>query len=536
MGSDSIKMVAFRGDSGTYSIKAMETYYAEGEILSNEYLNHLKRSIKSFLRDNRIKKAAFSFTISMNDGITINHLAALPIMKEKFLKKSILFEMEDAGVSSDLKDYYHKWEIINTSKQDNRYDILILGIKRDLINQISKIANIKYKIDHIELQPATIGRMVEGTRLVLDYGQESTRIFFFKDGKPFLIKTISLGGNDIDRVIMDKMGGLTRDELARIKQQTSIREKEQDENLDVLEEEIKESVYDLVEEIRRYTRSIELEYEIFFESIYYTGGLSNLLGLKDLFSSELAVQFKPMTISGLPGDSQLSSSETSIFFFAISAAMHKESSYLSNLDFTKLAKTQMDYSPVFITALCASLVLGAATMDISKKYDERLVDLDQYSYAQGTVITSMEDDLRIYDEQIKHNNRYVETINKLSGHNAWLSDILYVLTMETPEEVIVKSMRLVDGSVSITGYAKDYSSIAFISMALEKYGNVDINSVDNKLTEEITSQSGNVMTRGFKIVLTYDKGDRLIEDNIVQLVDLPVNMPESDENMDGDNK
>lgn len=516
IGHDTIKMVAFRGKNEAHGIKAMQLYYAVGDPFSAEYFESLKKGITTFLKNNDIKRAAFSFTISMGDDVSINHLARLPLMKKKFLRKSIKFELEDAGISENLSDYQHKWEIIDTNKLENRYTILILGIKKDLINQISSIPNLKYKVENLELQPVTIGRMVEDTRLVIDFGQESTRIFYYKDGVPTLMRAISVGGVDIDKVITKRRGDLSREELMEIKQAISLYQPEPGENLDPLQEEIKEIVTDLTEEVRMYIRSLELEYEVYFDVISYIGGLANMAGLKDYISSELAIEFQPLSILNVPGDVKLSDVEKGIFFPAISSAMHKDLSYLSDLQFANLVKSQIDFSTVFIATICASLVLNFAAIDINRRYDNKLAELNNLSYTQGSIVESLKSDLEIYSDKAIEDQQYINTINSLSGHNSWLSDILYVLTMETPEEVVVKNMTLQEGDIVIKGYAKDYSSVAFIVMSLEKYGDVSIQSVDNTVEDEIYSQSKSLMNRGFTIRLNYGEDKRLIDDSIIK--------------------
>jgi hypothetical protein len=86
---------------------------------------------------------------------------------------------------------------------------------------------------------------------------------------------------------------------------------------------------------------------------------------------------------------------------------------------------------------------------------------------------------------------------------------LYVLSVETPKEVVIKKIQLQDGQLKIDGYAENYSSVGFIAMSLEKHGTFTIDTITNVLSENYYSEKGTLMTRGFSGTLNYPKNSRL---------------------------
>lgn len=516
LGNESIKIVSLKGDVEPYSIKAMEIFYIEEGLSLDDYMYVLKKSIKKFTKENGIKKASLCFSIPINEEHTIEQFISLPLIKKKLLKKSVSYELEDSGLSESLGHYYHQWSIVNSDAKDNKNNILVLGVKRDLINKLSKIGNLKYKIEHVELQPLSLGRMVWGTKAVIDFGQKTTRIFSFKDGFPFLIKTISIGGSDFDQIIYDEYGDISKDELFEIKQRMNLKLENNNEDKNEAffraSKATNDKAVELIGEIKNYVRSVELQYDLFFQNIQYTGGTSNLMGLSELVRQEMMLDLRSLEISDLAENSELSIGESNLFFFAISTAMHKSKPYYPDLYFSKMAKTQIDYLSILIATICASLLINFTAIDINKKYDKKLEDINRLASQQSTVVFEMENEISRLNQDIETNNDYMNKINAISGQKKWLSDVLYVLSKETPKEAIVEHLQLKNGQLYITGYAQNYSTVGFIAMSLEKHGDLKIDTIQNELDAEVYSEKGSKMTRGFTITLTYSPNERFSND------------------------
>ena len=148
----------------------------------------------------------------------------MPIVDKKTLQKSLKYEIEEREITTNLDDVYYNWQISESvdDEPSTEYDVLLAVIEKRIIKEFAKLKTIKWKIENIELQPITVGRLVRGDSVAIDFGHEATRIYMYKDGNLSNLETINIGGKHLSEIISKEFKYKTEEEIEGIKYQSYI--------------------------------------------------------------------------------------------------------------------------------------------------------------------------------------------------------------------------------------------------------------------------------------------------------------------------
>ena len=540
LGEKYIKMAHVKTTKATINIKSVNYFTVDESLDAKEYAKYLKKCLKAFLKVNNIKFAILSFTIPANNKIANISFLEMPVLKKKLIKKNVNYEIESKEEIGNINDIYTKWTIVDASGEENMNRIMILSIRKEIIAELSTIAGIELKIDNIELQPITLGRGVTDDSMIIDFGHNETRIYVYKNKTLFLSSTIDFCGATINQMIRDEFDEeLTEEEIDRIKFQLYIGESPYEEGssenslinaIESVSRRINVKIIEVKEEIKRTLRALELQFELYINDVRLTGGLSNITGLKDFLSYELGVEAKDLNFFTLTDDSQMVQSEFNVFYSAVSASLYKHIPYMKDVNFGKLIGSQIDYSSITILILCASIITHVAMFKAHGKYDQRLGGLNEKIAIQTSQISQNQENINEFKNEIEGASSFIAKIEGLSNQNKWLSDVLYALSEDTPDEIIIYDLDLKDGKLVIKGYSKDYSDIGFIAMGLEKHGQVNIDSIENTIPNEIYTNKAKKMTKEFKITLTYS--GRMLDDVEIDKIESSVKREDSEKTIE----
>lgn len=500
LGTDSMKIISILDEVN--EIQAMEIFPLNNEFHSSDYIGEVKKNINAFCKKHNIKKATLNMSIPILDDVAFYKIITLPPLKKKLADKSIRYELEDSN-ELVLNNYYYKWNVAGENKEKKLQTLNVVGIDKSLINKIADIGTLKYKIDHLEVGFNTIGRNLHGNKIAIDFGHSSTRIYTYKEDIPFLFKTISISGKDIDLEIEKALNQkLSKDDLLEIKRAINLKQEEfENEKEKKIHELILKKIDELIEEIVRYVRSIEVQYDLYIEVVNYIGGLILINGFKEKLEDALMLDCVPLSVNSL--NDVLSKSEMSLFYNTLSVLSHKTNPYYSQLYFGKYVKKQMDYSSVFIATICACLLVQYAAIDVNRRYDEKIIEIQNLADHQNTRVVDLEQRIQTYNSMIQENENFVNQIYSMKDNKTLLSKMLYVLSEDTPKAISLIDIYLQEGQLNLEGYSEDYSSIGFLSKSLEEYGEFKIESISG-IEEEIYSENGRKMTQKFVASLTFD--------------------------------
>ncbi len=525
LGSYNIKIVTIKENADTFSIKNAETYRVDSKVESSEdYFVFLKDCIKNFTKKNKIMRASLNFNIPFDKNKSTVDIIDTPVVKNKILEKSIKYEIEEKEITDNIKSIYYKWDILDkgVKDDDNYYDIVIVTIKRNIVKELNKLRSLRWKINSIELQPITVGRLVQGDSVVVDFGHTSTRLYMYRDGKIDSVEEIDFSGSKINNIIrgMSNDGNDTDLKSRIFIVDEDILQDSIDEVVYECSTRVTQLVYDVVEEIKRTVRGFELKNNIMINKVYYIGEVSNILYFTETLSSELELDVSPLElITPVDGDEDME--DLKIYTIAGSGAIKDKYKYLPRLNFTSSIYGDMDIMPAIICLTCITITMNCMSYRIHKDIDGKIVEIKELRSTQESSIKSVQNDIDKAMSSKDKSERVISYIDELNNSKKWLSDIMFILPNTVTNEMVVTELDIKDGVVVVSGFAKNYSNIGFLAIELEKIGLVNIDTIDNDINKELyldelpESGDNTKMERFFKMTFRY-RNTLLNHDKVVQ--------------------
>ena len=235
---------------------------------------------------------------------------------------------------------------------------------------------------------------------------------------------------------------------------------------------IDEDINSMVTEIKRVIRMFELKTGQSVDNIYYFGQVSKMSILTSIIESELEMKLKPIEILDMDEEGLGS-------LYSIASLASMDPKLKDNTDFSKHIKPNVDYNSVIVILLTLALSTGLAFKVVSDKYQEEINSLNSIALTQQQTLMELTDDISSLNSRIANYDSFIARTDALKAQQKWLSDVLYLIPDRTPLTIIVHDIAILDGRVTISGYASDYSSIGFFANKLEDIAQIEIKSIDN---------------------------------------------------------
>lgn len=510
LGKHTIKFAFIEESSDVFKERFVKMYPVKHCKNDKAYYSFLRKCVKDFLRVSKVRNPSFCFTVphdSMNSNICS---FKMPIVDKKALQKSLKYELEEKGITEDVESIYYDWTITNssTSNEDKQYAILVATIKKNIIRELGKLKKLQWKIENIELQPITIGRLIRGNTAVMDFGFTSTRVYIYLDGHVVGIEKFDFGGRDLNDIICNEIGISDFVEIEKFKEKCFLVGKFYDEDKPIqvlnVSKQITNKVRDLFENIKRYVRGFELQNNMIVENIYSIGGTSNLTYFNDYLAKEFELNVKEMNVI-TPKDTDTDEKLFHYYNLAASATMHDSYKYYNDLNLSKFTKFELDFTPILSLSLCASVFMHYGAWSINSKYDKNVESVSNIQMEQDKTINDLTNQIQSFDYSDSENNRIIQIIEGIDGYEKFLSDILYVLPKKVPAGVAIKRIVCKEGVVYINGYTKNYSDVGFLAIALEEIGNVIIDEIKDDTGGQIVMNDSNKLEKEFRITMYYSQ-------------------------------
>lgn len=497
VGESSIKIAQLKKIGDEYSIVSKKCYEIPPD--AGDFSIWLRSCVKSFMKERKISWASLSFSLSYDIKNMTLKIFDMPKLSQKDLSKSIIYEIEEKSLVKNIDSVYYKWSIIS-KKEDGSNVILLNLFEKALIDKIKAIETPKIKISSIEPQIISIGRIVSGNTVVIDFGYKQTRLYVYKNGKPYSIHTISIGGYHITKQIGDSYGDLYELEGDEKFKQAEIlkcdkgavfsehSEIETDETVLEIAESIKMPIQNIVKEIKQNLRALEIKDEYVSECFYYTGNASKLKYMIPYFEKELVCELKPFDFTA---SAQRDILEDDAYLYIPSGAstLYKEFPYLPSMNFARVVKkTSINPKQILLSLVVITVVTGVALADINSRYSNMLEEKNAAIVKQYQVIEKLDAKINETRSQIIAMQNKINLIDNIEKQKKWLSDILYEMPEITPGGVVVTTIEVSDGQVNLFGYSKNYSDIGFFVIALEQMKSVNQRQV---IIKEITNELNN---------------------------------------------
>ena len=262
------------------------------------------------------------------------------------------------------------------------------------------------------------------------------------------------------------------DPLELIYEDTEKEEKYDEDLLRELSFVIDEDINSMVTEIKRVIRMFELKTGQSVDNIYYFGQVSKMSILTSIIESELEMKLKPIEILDMDEEGLGS-------LYSIASLASMDPKLKDNTDFSKHIKPNVDYNSVIVILLTLALSTGLAFKVVSDKYQEEINSLNSIALTQQQTLMELTDDISSLNSRIANYDSFIARTEALRAQQKWLSDVLYLIPDRTPLTIIVHDIAILDGRVTISGYASDYSSIGFFANKLEDIAKIEIKSIDD---------------------------------------------------------
>lgn len=517
-----------------------EVYPVDCTPYTPEYYQFLKSCIKDFAKKNKLFRISLNIALPIDNVNNYVSFINMPIVDEKLIRDGVVFEAEQKMAIEGITDSHFTWKAVKSQENSEEYGVLLTTLKKDIVKALAQFKTVKWKINRVMLQPVILERVTENNDIVVDLGHELTRVYLYVDGKLSQVEIIEIGGKgileDIEKYLKDnsiknidlkdiiKSIPVYNEALADISKETELA-KENFEDFNIFEEMYDENIladledagkendtitengdlentedlenmnidaeieYDpalikelslvinvkvnrIIDEIKRIVRMFELQNGLSVDSIYYIGQLSNLLFLKESIEAELEIELKPVEILDISEEENCVTS-----LHTIASLVSMDANLKDDTDFSKLIKANVDYTSIIIILLAVSLSVGISFKVISDNYTDKISELQNIQSTQMNTISELQNSISEVQQSIDQGRKFINKMEMLQAQKKWLSDILYVIPNKTPLTIVIKDMQIIDGEVSLEGYASDYSSIGFFANELESIADVKINSI-----------------------------------------------------------
>ena len=228
-----------------------------------------------------------------------------------------------------------------------------------------------------------------------------------------------------------------------------------------------------------------MQNSIIVEDVYYLGGTSNILYFIELLERELEVRIRDLDLL-TPTDTVEHEKDLKQYTLASSAILYKKYNYFNDLNFSKNTRFQINLTPIIVGIACASIVMHAGTYYVNTKYDEHIEELQQVQRQQNSSIERLNSEMSSINSSNSSARMSIDAINGLLAQQKWLSDILYILPDKVPTDTIISNILCEEGNILLKGYTTNYSDIGFFAIALEEFGQVTVDVIENDVTEPIS--------------------------------------------------
>lgn len=285
------------------SIQLSPDLYEDGKILDNDKLSH---TIIETLKKEKINRN-LQANATINSSLIITREVTIPRVSEDEMESVIQFQLSEfLPINPD--DYVVNHLIIGTTLTEGieKLRILLVAIPKEIVlNHLSLMKESELKPKVLDFHPNSMAKLLNFNTTInsnysisgktiacIDMGHMSTAVSIVKDGNIEVTRTFDIGGNTIYKSLSG-LFGLSLDKaeskLREIEDINARNEEFDDYNriLNLTQSSL-ESLISNVESVTRYYTSRDQKNRVDLILLY--GGLSNLNGISEMFSSYLQLE------------------------------------------------------------------------------------------------------------------------------------------------------------------------------------------------------------------------------------------------------
>lgn len=438
-----------------YEIDTPDGTIENGEILS---ISKLGEAIKPLVMEHKLQKKA---TVIVYNGPSVfTKVVKIPNMSEKEIKKYLEFEAESI-IPFSLKEGIMDYIVLDIEK--TTMDILVLAIKSEQVSPILKA------VTQGGLQPVAIDvpglalsrtlfkedkknkEAYKGLQFVVDIGRTTTDIHIYQDSIFRFSRTISIGGEDFDRMLAIATG---------VDRKKAMMERLSSKHDPMI---FRAIFSDLQRELVRsinYFRHRFGNQDDKFEQVFVVGGNSSMPGLDHVI--EEIVEVKPSPV------------DDSKYLLVKGLSDWKQSTCVNllPLEFRPEPKFQLKRFAV-------GLAIGIVIVYTITNFVAIHMDISRTNKTINTTksnIGSLERTLEInkeHKEQLQKIKDLVLSIESVQTNSISYGEVLEELGKHTPRSIQLTSLAMTGEQLSIQAQAPDLTTLALFMDSLNAWENYE---------------------------------------------------------------
>lgn len=483
-------------------------FLAEDYFNISEYFKIVKRAIKSFIGPLNMRHISLNIIIPCDNKYLFADIFEMRKVPEEILEDSILYNME-ASFPISRKDYFHRYKILSRDMEKNSIRVLSMMLDQEFREEILRLQSRRWKLSKC-IPQYNAGKLIDEDEVALiDYGYSITRIYLYKASKLVDLKTIPIGSNEFIEAIKESLN-MDDEEADRILREGKVFSEEFSGHSEEICGKLEKLTEKISDNLKRAIRVMELNNNTIINKFYYTGGIAQLLDFINFLKKDIESEMEAFTLKSIDNVRDYLDLESVnlevledpfIYSRLASYEFGEEFNFISDVGYF------IDRTALLVATLVFVIIINLGLFYINNSYDENIKN----SMAELSKVEKenyeIESELSDLKSEIDRNKKIIDRVENLKEKKKWVSDILYVLPKETPNNVVITKIDIIGRHVILEGYSEDYSNVAYLAMALEDYGKVEITEV-GEYREDKKSVGNKQMEKEFKIDIQYE--NRLI--------------------------
>jgi type IV pilus assembly protein PilM len=318
IGTNSIKIAVGRNDGKKINVKKIVTVKTPEKSITNGRIKDFAKIvevIKKGLKDNGIKGQYA--VVNVKSSSIINRELSLPFNEDKeALDRIVHYEMKQF-LAIKLDMYVTQYQITDEYYEDKTkmVKVMVSCIEKEIVESyLTLLKEVGLKPYVFDVHFNTIGKVfwlyseevefIEKSIAVVDIGYNSTDVTIVVDGQFKMSRTVESGSNVLEHMLEDEFNIHIRETHGNAIFNP---------NLPQIEERVKQTLDDLVEEVNHVTRFYKSrDSKNMVDEIYFTGGLARFDDVMDALCNSLQLkrfQFRNLSkmIQGLEENADFTS-------------------------------------------------------------------------------------------------------------------------------------------------------------------------------------------------------------------------------------
>lgn len=419
----------------------------------------IKEFIKQFKKEYNLKMVEMYITTSRGDSYTILKTKVPAQLEDSKIKGAVENDLE---VRTDIKTDKHtlKHKVIETDvvKKQKTLEVALMSNKE--LKSLNNISGITTVLKGVYVPMALFEDVLgELTYAILDFGYGSTKVYVYSKHNLVEYQIIDKGiKNIIDELNKNYEEPLSHANIQEIFQNITIRESESLVK-DAISELIKHELIQILEDVKRKIRKIEIQNKIKVERIVPIGGIAETQGLGELINSILDIPiYEESLVEGIPNNQ---------YTVAMLTAMLEDTTF--NFVKGKIG-VNLDIDAIMVATIVGLVGLQISGFAINKYYISKNQEITETVQEATGTIGQVDNQIANKQSETQGLNQRVRQVTEIESKKKKIVNLMDKIPEYLPNNMAITEMTINGNKTTVKGLAPSYSEIAYFSKNLENKG------------------------------------------------------------------